>query len=282
MVRKRALCAVVIGLALTGCATTDEISKFASNASAALEQGQAVVKDWKQSCVREHLAEAPFDEFDSQQAQAEQACKSSIGVETDQLAISRVLEAYFTALSQLAAGTASTARVHDAPEALADATSPGPQYKKILDFVSRSFTKVYTQKKLAEDVKAADEAIGALTDAQAAVIQKEYSKQLNSEQEALRQRYTSFLGHVKRTPELKSAEPVVTVLFQDHWDSDVKRLEAKRAAAAAFVEALHKVGDAHHALALKGDRFTAEEMRGLLGPYIADIQYALAMLRKAF
>jgi len=281
MVRKWALCAVVVGLALTGCTTTDEVSKFAANASAALEQGQAVVKDWKQSCVREHLAEAPISEFDSSQESAEKACASSNGVETDQLAISKALGSYFTALSQLAAGTASTAKAKEAPEALTSSKSPSPQYKQIIDLVSKWFTKVYTQKKLAEDVAAADGAVGALAEAQAAVVEKEYSKQLDSEQEALRQRYTSFLGHVQRTPELKSAEPVVTVLFRDHWDSDVRTLESKRAAAKAYVEALHKIRDAHHALSQKSGRFKAEEMSGLLGPFTADIQNALAILRKA-
>ena len=282
MVRKRALCAVVIGLALTGCTTTDEVSKFASNASAALEQGQSVVKDWGQSCVRKSLAEAPIGEFDSSQEAAEKSCASSHDVETDQLAISKALGAYFTALSQLAAGTASTAKAKDAPESLSASSDSGPQYKQVLGLVSKWFTKVYTQKKLSEDVVAADGAIGALTDAQAAVIEIEYGKRLNSEQEALRQRYTSFLGHVKRTPELKSAEPVVTVLFRDHWDSDVRTLESKRAAAKAYVEALHKIRDAHHALSQKSGRFKAEELSGLLGPYTAGLQNDLAILRKMF
>ena len=281
MVRKWALCAVVVGLALTGCTTTDEVSKFAANASAALEQGQAVVKDWKQSCIREHLAEAPINEFDSRQKQAEEQCKGPNDVGTDQLAISKALGSYFTALSQLAAGTASTVKAKDEPKALTTSSSSDPQYKQIIDLVSKWFTEVYTQKKLAEDVAAADGAVGALAEAQAAVVEKEYSKQLDSEQEALRQRYTSFLGHVQRTPELKSAEPVVAVLFRDHWDSDVRALEAKRAAAAAYVEALHKIREGHHALAQKGGRFKADEMSGLLGPFTADIQNALAILRKA-
>ena len=279
--RKRALWIVTVGLALASCTTTDEVSKFAANASAALEQGQAVVKDWKQSCVREHLAEAPISEFDSSQESAEKACASSNGVETDQLAISKALGSYFTALSQLAAGTASTAKANDAPKSLSSSSGCGPQYNLILDLVSKWFTKEYTQKKLAEDVHAADGAIADLTDAQATVFEREYSKQLTSEQEALRQRYTKFLGHVKRTAELKSAEPVVTVLFRDHWDSDVRVLETKRAAAAAYVEALHKIRDGHHALAQKSGRFTTGELRGLLGPFTADIQNDLATLRKA-
>jgi hypothetical protein len=267
-VRKRALWIVTVGLALASCTTTDEVSKFAANASAALQQGQAVVKDWKQSCVREHLAEAPISEFDSSQESAEKACASSNGVETDQLAISKALGSYFTALSQLAAGTASTAKTNDAPKSLSSSSGCGPQYNLILDLVSKWFTKEYTQKKLAEDV-------------QATVIEREYRKQLTSEQEALRQRYTKFLGHVKRTAELKSAEPVVTVLFRDHWDSDVRALATKRAAAAAYAEALHKIRDGHHALAQKSGRFTTRELRGLLGPFTADIQNDLATLRKA-
>ena len=54
------------------------------------------------------------------------------------------------------------------------------------------------------------------------------------------------------------------------------------AAAAAYVDALHKIRDGHHALAQKNISYTAPGLRGLLGPYTAVLQNALMKMHKAF
>ena len=282
MWRKWALGVFVAGLILAGCQSTDEVSKFAANAGTTLQEGQSVLKDWGESCVREKLAQSSFSDFDSQRSEAEAACKSSNDVQNDQLAIANALSKYFSALSQLAAGTSSTAQVSDAQAALSSASSSTPHYEQVVGFIGKWYTQTYTIKKVAGDVQAADSAVAALTGAQADVIEKNYAKRLDREQDTLRQRYTSFLGHVQRTPDLKAAEPVVTVMFNSQWQADTRELDAKRAAAAAYVDALRKIRDGHHALAQKNISYTAPGLRGLLGPYTAVLQNALMTIHKAF
>jgi len=96
-------------LTLTSCGSFDATSDFASKAQRAIGKGVPILSDLTGSCIRRHLADTPFSEFESSADAPQAGCSAFADREQGIIATAKVLSDYFSALSQLAsAGTVST------------------------------------------------------------------------------------------------------------------------------------------------------------------------------
>jgi hypothetical protein len=300
-------------LYMTGCVTTDEVAKFASTSSAALAKGPAILEDLKASCEREELAGVWLERFvpsevkerEKQKQAASKECEDIAKLLPDQLAISKALSLYFTSMSQLASGSPASASSADKsadakssakgstagsasssatglPAELSAGHAAATDYMEIASTVAKWLTSAYVEKKVAEDVQAADPHIAVLTDTLASIVRDNYSQQLLAEKDARLRGYSVFFGKVANKPEQAAALPVIKVIFNERWEDDQKTLAAKSDAAAAYVKALNEIRDGHKKLAEKSRQFKLGSMSGMLTSFTSGIENVLPVIQKAF
>lgn len=332
MTRRWAIYAILVcpALYMTGCVTTDEVAKFASTSSAALAKGPAILEDLKSSCEREELAGVWFERFDPSEAKerekqkkaASKECEDIAKLVPDEVAISKALTLYFTAMSQLASGSPASASSADKsadksadttktaakssakgkmkssatgatggsasssatglPAELSAGHAAATAYLGIASTIAKWLTSAYVEKNVAEDVQAADPHIAVLTDTLASIVKDNYSQQLLAEKDARLRGYSVFLEKVANKPEQAGALPVIKVMFNQRWEDDQKTLAAKSDAADAYVKALHEIRDGHKKLADKSRQYKLGSMSGLLTSFTSGIESLLPTIQKAF
>jgi biopolymer transport protein ExbD len=315
---------LLMGLALfmtlleTQCVVTNDVSKFASQSSDALTQGQSVLDDIHGSCVRGYMATRDITEslnenlqFNTQADEAAniaQKCKIFADDQRGLEALSNVLKLYFTTISQLAsAGTSTDTAKKNASEASNQgntATSSKPSSVKNVDEVVNSasavaniltnlFVRAYGQKKLAQALEHAHPHVVRVLDALSDVTQtqylgtKEHEAKLQNERKLLELQIETELNYWKnnKNEQLVSLAPSIEVLYRDQWDRQIAIIAAKQAAAQAYIKALEQIKEGHSKLAAQASKaggFSAKQILALLQPYIQNLSELIPKIKTSF
>jgi hypothetical protein len=276
-----AAAATVLLLVLASCATPDAVRQFVATACDATSRFSPFVKDIADSCVRRKLAERPVTEIEDAAGPATANCKEDFDLAADLLGSINVLASYFNALNHLAANEiVSYDKDIDgfAGKLQAAARFPAPAtdaVKGLAKFLADGIAGGYQRKKLADALTAADPHVTALTNALGRIVGVEYVRDLDNEEDSLKNRYRDAM----RSDQHSDA---VALLVQRQWRHDLDTLIKRKAAAADYQKVLEKVRDGHKKLASRAAHWSAAELAKELGPYTASIQKLANSFQAAF
>jgi hypothetical protein len=261
-------------LTLTSCGSFDAASGFASKAQRAIGKGVPILSDLTGSCIRRHLADTPFSEFESSGNTPQAGCSAFADREQGIIATAKVLSDYFSALSQLAsAGTVSTGEHASsaASSAVKLAHLSGAQSSAVTSLasaISARGIESYKRKQILELLQKADPSVAEITGGLVAIINSDYvGSDLAKEQQASRRRSSSFVEAVAANPQTKASVPVTTILLQMQWKADIEQLTVKRVAASAYAQALTQIAEGHHALTKQAGKLKDKELTALMQTY---------------
>ena len=274
--------ALALAVWMASCTTPEAVRQFTAAAKDSTALFPPVARDITASCIRTQMAERPLTEIADVGPQAMAACKPLADQEPNLLGALKVLTAYFAALNQLAGdGLASYDKEID--QFAASIQSAGalgaPEVKAVkglAKFLLDAAASGYQRKHLGHALKAADADVAVLTGALGKIVEADYGRLLNIEQDALRTRYREALVADK------NPSTVAQALLQERWRADLATLDGKRRAAKDVAAMLEKIRDGHHKLAEQVDHWTTPEFIKTLNPYTAGIRDLAADFRTAF
>jgi hypothetical protein len=277
---RRAGRVAVLLLGLASCATPDAVRQFVATARDATSQFSPFVQDIADSCVRRKLAERPVTEIEDAVGPSTGACKEDFDLATDLLGSMNVLANYFNALNSLASNeTVSYDTEIDsfADKLQAAAKFPAPAtdaVKGLAKFLADAIASGYQRKKLADALKAADPHVAALTNTLGRIIGVEYVRDLDNEEDSLKNRYKDAM----RSDQHNDA---VALLLQLQWKRDFEKLQKRKTSAVDYQKALEKIRDGHKQLASHSSQWSAAELAKELGPYTASIRKLVSSFQTA-
>jgi hypothetical protein len=136
------------------------------------------------------------------------------------------------------------------------------------------FQQLQGLKQLEKDLSKVSGNISAVVNALITIVQDDYiGRQLASEEQKLADRYLEFA---------KDKSPEVKLLLDDRWHADEQALAAKRASAQSLITALQALSKGFADLAANAHQLKAREIRGLLGPYVTQLQTLIPQIQKGF
>jgi hypothetical protein len=271
---------VVFTFLLASCTTPTAISTFCGSAATTLASAGPVLSDMEASCLREVDSRNGFATF-KPPIRTDPGC-TEIGNKADgAAAAAKILSDYFGALNSLASfGT--TKVTTDAQNLLAKtgaafgASSPAQTaLGSIASFITSAATSGYQERQLEKDLTKTSEDVPIVVNALITIVQDDYVKRLlGSEDEKLTTRYKEYVND-KSPPEV--------LLTVDHmWKADEQALAAKRASAQSLISALQALSKGFTTLASNARQLRAQEIAGLLGPYVTQLQTLIPQIQKAF
>lgn len=303
---------LLIGFQIS-CASQDAVGKFAGSSVANLQKGDLVLSDMSDSCQRAVRAEQPIDEFsvDADTARSLQVCTDRIHT-SGVLDISRVLIAYFSALGEVAAsGTAAKPAAQEAKKSAAaipakssakaaepakrsgNAGSQGSesappkisasatggtaaeleQAKSSADEIANILDQLATEdlrhKAVKKALMQADPAVSQLTEMLEDIVQRDYLNELLvDEHDKEANRFTRL-----------AKNPAPKPLFGDlltlngQWTQVTAGLDARTAAAHAYIEALRQIRNGHSALVRQAalGKLKPKDLSPAMAPYSASL-----------
>jgi hypothetical protein len=258
-------------LLLTSCAPPDAIRQFVTTARDTTAQFAPFVQDIADSCERRKLAERPATEIATSDDALKAACKEDSDLAPGLLGAMKVLTNYFNALDSLASNEAVTydKEIDGIANKLQTAAKfPAPAtdaVKGLAKFLADAVASGYQKKKVADAVTSADKDVATLTDAIGRIIGVEYVRDLDSELDTLKNRYTDAMRTTK-------GDDAVALLLQRHWRADLAGLQKKRVAAVDFQKALEKIRAGHHELTSRAGQWSAGDLIKEMGSYTASIK----------
>lgn len=267
-------CAMTVSallLGLASCATPDAVRQFVTAARDATSQFSPFVHDIADSCVRRKLAEQPVTKIEDTAGPTTASCKEDFDLVPDLLGSMNVLASYFNALNLLASNEAVSydTEIDGFADKLQTAAKfPAPAtdaVKGLAKFLADAIASGYQRKKLANALKAADPRVAALTNALGRIIGVEYVRDLDNEEDSLKNRYTDAMRSYQHND-------AVALLLQLQWKRDLEKLQKRRAAAVDYQKVLEKVRDGHKELASRSNQWSAAELAKELGSYTASIR----------
>ena len=271
-------------LLATSCVTGDAVTKFASQSSQSLSQGQPILKDIEGSCIRQHLAEQAVPSDVNQvlnpdafkQAADDPACKAYAEVQPGELAILKTLTDYFNAISALASngasgvkGEADTTKLKKSGEAdnVIKATS------SLSVFLGKVATDSYQAKHLSNDIKSTDADVAVVVDALIEIVQQRYvGNQLVNEEHGITESYKDLLR--------QGPSPASSVLLRSQWEQEITAIGDRKSAADAWVKCLEQIKEGHHKLATEADKLNPQQAAALIQPYTDSLKSLLPTLQK--
>ena len=268
-------------LCLASCATPDAVHQFVTTARDATSKSAPLVNDIADSCVRRKMAERSVTGIEDPTELATGACKEDFDLVPEVLGSMNVLASYFNALNSLASNeSVSYDKEIDgfASKLQAAATFSAPAtdaVKGLAKFLADAAGSAYQRKKLAEALKQADSQVTTLTDTLGRIIGVEYVRDLNNEEDSLKNRYRDAM----RSDQHNDA---VALLLQQQWLRDLATLQKRKSAAADYQKALEKVRDGHKQLVSSASRWSAVELAKELVPYTLSIQSLANGVQAAF
>jgi hypothetical protein len=277
---RRAGTVIALLLGLGSCATPDAVRQFVTTARDATSQFSPFVQDIPNSCIRRKLDERPVAEIEDAAGPATAACKEDFDLAPNLLGSMNVLANYFNALNSLASNeivSYDTEIDGFADKLQAAAKFPAPAtdaVKGLAKFLADTIASGYQRKKLADALKAADPHVAALTNTLGRIIGVEYVRDLDNEEDSLKNRYQDAM----RSDQHNDA---VALLLQIQWTRDFEKLQKRKAAAADYQKALEKVRDGHKQLASRSSQWSAAELTKELGPYTASIRKLVSSFQAA-
>jgi len=279
---------LLAALLLQSCASPQAVASFAGNAEKTLDGGAALFGDIHASCVRRHRAAAPLSPIFFPAAL--QAASSGEPPEIPQCAAfapqgealgkaSQVLSAYFRAMQQLASFNSTTVSGPGEQAASSIAMASGLSFtqvdstSKLANLLTQAFTERYRQGNLVKMLSQADPSIASVTQAFEDIVAKDYEGLLREEQQTLAAEYQAVA-------DMKA--PATVLLLNRAYAGDLDQLNGRKAAAKAYVEALHQIREGHHALAQNARSLKAKELAAALQPYTDKLQGLLPIFEKRF
>jgi hypothetical protein len=286
-----------------GCASQDAVGKFAGSSVSSLQKGDLVLSDMSDSCQRAVRAEQPIDEFsvDSDMAKSLQLCTERIHT-SGVLDISRVLIAYFSSVGEVAAsGTASKPAAQEAKKSAAaipakssgnstDRSAAGRPTKasaasqegtaadleqakgaagQIANILDQFATEGLRRKAVKNALLRADPAVAQLTQVLADIVQHNYLNEL------LVDEHDKQANHFTRLAKNPTPKPLFGDLLTLHaqWTQVTAGLDARTAAAHAYIEALRQIRNGHSALIRQMDvgRLKSKDLSPAMAPYSASL-----------
>lgn len=283
----RAGSAVVLVFALAllaSCNAPDTIAKFCSSAVATLKTGDALFDDMKASCIREAQTFESFGTFPV--SDPNPAACDSVGKQTEGVkAASKLVSNYFTALNDLASFGTSKAG-DDAQDLLTKASaaarlSAAPQkaLSSVAGFLTRTATSGYQRKMLADDIVKVHQDIKIVLDGLGEAVGVVYLQQLQDEELKTAARYKEFKLVAEQQHQWTADG---TLVLDSRWQADRASFAAKRKAALSYKAALETLARGNEDLAAHARGFKANELAGLLSPYVAQLETLVPAIQKAF
>jgi hypothetical protein len=272
--------ATALLLGLASCTTPDAVLQFVTTARDTTSQFSPFVQDIPNSCVRRKLTERPVTEIEDAAGPATAACKEDFDLSPNLLGSMNVLASYFSALKCLASNEAVTYDTEIdgfADKLQAGAKFPAPAtdaVKSLAKFLAGTIASGYQRRKLADALKAADPHVAALTNTLGRIIGVEYVRDLDNEEDSLKNRYKDAM----RSDQHNDA---VAFLLQLQWRGDLEKLQKRKAAAVDYQKILEKVRDGHKQLASRSNQWSAAELAKELGPYTASIRSMVSSFQTA-
>lgn len=281
----------------TSCGPDDAVGKFAGSSVSSLQKGDLVLSDMTASCQRTVQAQQPIDQFavDPETAQSLQICVDHIHA-SSALDVSRVLVAYFSALGELASsGTAAKpaaqqakqsagaipakasapAAKRDKPtepakaEVVADLPDAGSAAGEIAKILDQFATENLRHKTIKRALASADPAVAQLTQTLEDTVQQDYVNELlGNERDKLANRFS----RLAKNPEPKPAFGDLLTL-NGQWVQVTAGLDARVAAAHAYIQALRQIRNGHAALVrqLSTGKLRPKDIGAALEPYAASL-----------
>ena len=272
-----------ISLLLSGCTTPEAVQKFTTLAADASAKVPIVFRDLSASCVRKELADRPAEEIeDIREKIATTTCKLSTEDETRLLGALSVLTGYMNALNQLASNDVVSydTQIDSFASSVQSAgnfnDSQVTAVKGLAKFLADAAASGYQRKKLVSSIKSADKDVATLCKFLGDTIGIDYVRELNVEQESVRDRYKNAI--LADSPGNRGPN----VLIQDRWRNDLQKFADRKRAAADAQNLLKEISDGHHVLAAQADHWSAKELYKDLGPYSASIQTLISDFQTAF
>ncbi len=279
--------AMVVPAALElSCVSQEAVGSFAGSSVAGLQKGDFVLRDMVASCTRTVRAEQLLDQFvlTPESARSLQICTDAIP-SGQLLGVSKVLVAYFSALGELAAsGTSSKAAAQDASKGadamkakassttntavqqLQEAQSSANSLAKILDNLA---TERLREKAIRNALTEADGAVANLTQMLEEAVAQDYVGQL------LLDERNKDANRFKRLAENPAPKPVFSDLLtlNAQWTQVSAALDARAAAAHAYMEMLQQIRNGHAALVRQAHStgIKSKELGPALAPYSASV-----------
>ena len=277
--------ALVLALALlASCNAPDTVAKFCSSAVATLKTGDALFDDMKASCIREAQTFESFGTFpvsDPNPAACDSVGKQGEGVK----AASKLVSNYFTALNDLASFGTSKAG-DDAQDLLTKASaaarlSAAPQkaLSSVAGFLTRTATSGYQRKMLADDIVKVHQDIKIVLDGLAEAVGVVYLQQLQDEELKTAARYKEFKLVAEQQHQWTAD---VTLVLDSRWQVDRATFAAKQKAALNYKTALETLAAGNEDLAAHARGIKADELVGLLSPYVAQLESLVPAIQKAY
>jgi hypothetical protein len=269
----------------SGCVDLTAASKFASQSSQALTQGQAVLEDIEASCVRAHVAELPVPEdkrqlFDpdlTSKATADPACVEYANLQPGELAVLKVLTDYFTALSELAStGTASAGKNASASAQTAKEKSHEPEnvlkaVQSLADFLGKVASEGYRERELDKAVRDRKDDVAAVIGGLKEIVQRYEDTSLKLEEKAMTDAAFDLLG--------KNDDRAVKALYRTQWESAMALIAQKKAAANAFIQALDTIQQGYNSLT--STSLKAKNLPGIIQPFTDSLGSLIPAIQKA-
>lgn len=278
-VRVALLSLLGLALLLVSCTTPDAVSKFCASAVTTLTSANPIFADMKLSCLREVNSREEFGTF-KPLLQTDQSC-TDIGNQAEgAVAAAKLLSEYFSAIDSLAsfgttkAGTDEQNLLTKTGAAVGASSAAQTALGSIAQFLVSAATSGYQQKQLAKDLGNVSRNITVVVGALITIIRDDYiGRQLKSEEQKTADRYKEFA---------KGKSPEVQLLLDDRWHADELAIEGKRASAQSLITALQALSNGFTNLAANAHRLKAKEVRGLLAPYVTQLQALPPQIQKAF
>lgn len=280
-------CLVISPFVISSCQTPDAVSKFAQQASLDVAKGPAVFNDLTDSCNRRVQGDAPITPAWNDppgSASIAQGCLKYADDAKSLNADSDVLKNYFDALHQVAAfGTTSADKSGGGGSSGSSSKKATPEAAKNLQYGSslasltgKLLTEHYQRSHLRQIVRDADPAVTAIADALAHTAEKQYSEELQLEQEDLTDHFIAFqnVSSAKNDPAL--------YLLNYVYRNQIADITARRHSEEAYVAAMQKIRDGYHELATGNDKLGLKDLEAEADRYSSELQELGSQIAKKF
>jgi len=275
---------VLVLALLASCNAPGTVAKFCSSAVATLKAGDALFDDMQASCIREAQTFEPFGTFpvsDPNPTACDNVGKQAEGVK----AASKILSDYFTALNDLASfGTTKVG--DDARDLLTKASTaaklgaaPQKALSSVAGFLTRTAASGYQQKMLAEDIVKVHEDVKIVLDGLGEAVGVAYLQQLRDEELKTAARYKEFKQMAEQQHQWTAD---ATLVLDSRWQADRATFAAKQKAALTYKAALETLARGNDDLAAHARSIKANELSGLLSPYVAQLESLVPAIQRAF
>jgi hypothetical protein len=270
-------CAVVVLLAVSGCADLNEITQFAKASQDVGKTFPTIADEADASCTRANNLITPQNQLTPLNCQIYAALKPSL------LRVNAALFNYIASLGKLA--SADLSKVPGGFDTLSadvkaadPGISPADQGKvaaagSLAKAITNLWANGYRQHELSKIIGENDKAVQQVTEFLSDYAAGKFHQSLKDEE-----RFESFYCINMKT----NAEPLADDLLRRKCDADQARIDLQLKAVESYQSALKTIADTHEKLNEEREQWDAKKLAKVLGPGIASLEAAAVSVNKAF